>query len=70
MKLKEYIENLQKVLDQYGDLTVICSADDEGNWFNTVDYTPSVCRYDPENRGEAEFLEPEDQSSVNAVCIN
>lgn len=43
MKLSEYIETLQKVLEKVGDIDYIYqSIDDEGNGFNLVEYEPEI----------------------------
>lgn len=42
MKLKEYIENLQAIYAEEGDLELIFSKDDEGNGFSTVGQEPRV----------------------------
>jgi len=69
MLLTEYIENLQNMLIEHGDLEVVYSSDDEGNDFNRVYSTPSIGHYN--NR---EFYEPCDDEEfdydINAICIN
>lgn len=78
MKLKTYLENLQKaVIDDPSllDLDVVCSKDDEGNAFNRVFHEPTSGYYDGEYNGdfvsEEQFEEYQiDPSDRNAVCIN
>jgi len=42
MKLKEYIEKLQRIYEEEGDVSFYVSIDDEGNGFNMVTYDRSV----------------------------
>jgi len=66
MKLKEYIEQLQKFAEMNPetlDMDVIYSRDDEGNGFQQVHYAPSKGFYE-----DMEFEEGDED--VNAVCIN
>lgn len=42
MKLKQYIEELQKLYDEHGDLVLYSAIDDEGNGYNQVYYGPGV----------------------------
>lgn len=66
MKLKEYVNNLQKLLDRYGELDVVYSKDDEGNAFNLVHYEPTLGLYE-----DREFQTEEiDEKNYNAICIN
>jgi hypothetical protein len=58
MKLSTYIEKLQELLAENGDLQCIYSKDDEGNGYGTVNYSPSLMRYDYDER-EAYNLEEE-----------
>lgn len=75
MMFKEYVENLQKILDdnpEYEDLTVIYSTDREGTHFKEVYFEPSLGEY---NYGDQFITEDEALSdpgliAVNAVCIN
>ncbi|MES9841241.1 MAG: hypothetical protein ABW134_11865 [Candidatus Thiodiazotropha endolucinida] len=67
MKLKEFAENINKLLSERpetADFDVVTSRDDEGNGYNLVHYTPTVGNYDSEER---EFTE---EAEINAVCIN
>lgn len=67
MKLKQFIENLNKLLQERpetAEFDVVTSKDDEGNGYNLVYYDPSVGHYDFE---EKEFYE---EKELNAVCVN
>ena len=68
MTLKEYIEELNKLVKQNPkilELPVIYSADDEGNHYQMVHYTPTLGTFDDfDGEWEAETVNP------NAVCIN
>lgn len=73
MKLQEYINNLQKVLDEHGDLDVVYAVDDEGNGFGEVHFTPTVGHYsDREFYSNEEDFEDYgiDKNDKNAVCVN
>jgi hypothetical protein len=86
MELKEYIGNLQEVLKEHGNLEVVYSADDEGNYFGAVSFGPSIGTWNEEDQefsSEDQFKEqleeeieegvPEEERSTfefNAVCIN
>jgi hypothetical protein len=63
--LKEYLKKLQKLGKENPkalELTVITSADDEGNDFNEVHYEPSL--------GFFENREFDPTGTPNAVCLN
>lgn len=67
MKLKEYAENINKLLaerPETAEFDVVTSRDDEGNGFNLVYYSPSVGNYNSEDRDFKEEQVP------NAVCVN
>jgi len=64
MKAKEYINHLQKLIEEYGDLDLISSKDDEGNEYNPVYYAPSVGKY---KDGEFNTCS---KKNINAICIN
>jgi len=69
MKLKDYIEKLQKIMnDAPGgkDLTVIYSSDDEGNSFSEVHFDPTLGKFE-DNEFEAA---PLGDDSPNCVCVN
>lgn len=44
MKLSLLIQNLQKVLDEQGDLNCFTAKDDEMNGFNSIEFDPTVFR--------------------------
>jgi UDP-N-acetylglucosamine 2-epimerase len=66
MQLKEYIAHLQKIAKKYPDLEVVYSADDEGNNYGTVHYSPTIGEY---NLGKFS-TEVIGDKEPNAVCIN
>jgi hypothetical protein len=53
MKLREYVEELQKVLTERGNLEVIYAVDDEGNDYGKVYYGATPGCYSDAN-GERE----------------
>lgn len=72
MKLKEYVENLNKFIEQNPEaleMKAVYSGDDEGNSFSSVHYTPSLGYYDIDDRV---WYNVEDSESgvPNAVCVN
>jgi hypothetical protein len=77
MKLSKYIEGLQSVLKEHGDLNVVYSSDDEGNSHHSVVYDPSVGVFDEEENtfyhtDDAEYYEEftEKKYKINSVIIN
>lgn len=73
MKLKEYIEKLNKLYKEHGDLELVYSKDDEGNEFNYLNFDPSLVNYIPSdyNVVSDEDLEEYDESEYKKViCIN
>lgn len=46
MKLSQYIEELQKVLKENGDLRCYYAMDDEGNGYQEVVFSPGMCYTD------------------------
>ena len=71
MKLKEFAENINKLLEEHPetfDFDVVTSADNEGNEFNPVYFSPAVGYY---NEKEWAFnQECEDKEEHNAVRVN
>jgi hypothetical protein len=79
MKLKDYVESLQKVLNENPDAAnfkVIFARDDEGNGFQEVCYSPSVGHFDGDYGGDfyaKENIEEDyniEEMPLNSVCIN
>lgn len=73
MKLKEYIEKLNKLYKEHGDLELIYSKDDEGNEFSYLNFDPSLVNYIPAdyNVVSDEDLEEYSESEYKKViCIN
>lgn len=77
MKLKSYIEDLKRLEKKVGNVELIYGTDDEGNWFNTVSYSPGI-KYVPKedlDRGSIDGMNVYDESindedKVAVVCIN
>ena len=74
MTLKEYVDNLNKILadnPKAADFEVVASIDNEGNGYNRVYYEASLgilnddefSLYDEDNE---EFTEDD----INAICVN
>jgi hypothetical protein len=82
MKLKEYIEKLNKLIVENPEsleMDVITSSDDEGNSYNEVHFAPSLGRLDEDGEFDPLDLEEgEDQycgdasitDECNVVCLN
>ena len=71
MKFKDYVKNLNELLEQRpetAEFTVVTARDDEGNGYNQVYYTPSVGIHTDDDF-ETEDVD-EDQDAVNAICVN
>ena len=65
MKAKELIERLQELVIEHGNLELIYGVDDEGNDYDTVQYSASVCNYED---GEREEVEKGEKPTY--ICIN
>lgn len=68
MNLKEYIDNLLKLVETNQEaltMQVITSSDDEGNSYNRVAYTPSMGRL----HSDGDFC-MEDTCKPDTVCVN
>jgi hypothetical protein len=75
MTLKEFIENLQKFVEENPralELEVITSKDAEGNGYNRVYYEPSMGHYDGDDFiSHSEFEDwNRDDDDLNSVCLN
>lgn len=66
LTLKEYINHLNKLLETYGDLPLLYSSDEEGNYIQPLYIGPSAV-YDSEETG---VIEIDDEYKANAICIN
>lgn len=69
MKLKDYISELNKLVEANPDileLDVIYSVDDEGNEFDYVSYPPSLGMYEDGSFDSDHYSGEE----INAICIN
>ena len=67
IRLKEYIEKLQEIYNEHGDIICTYASDPEGNRYDLVPYNPSTGYFDVRDR---EFSAVEGKDEVNAVCIN
>lgn len=71
MTLKEYAAKLAKLAKKYPNAKVVYAADDEGNYFREVNFTPSVGNF-----GNGEFINDDgteefsQEFKVNSVCLN
>ena len=66
MKLKTYINALQKLEEKYGEgLDVIYAQDDEGNGYDLVEFAPSIGFFDGYDYHPAVY-----EDEINAVCVN
>ena len=66
MKLKDYISRLQKIANAHPDLEVVYSADEEGNRFGLVYYSPVVGEFN----GNRFTTDCDVEKGPNAVCLN
>ena len=71
MTLKEYIAKLAKLAEKNPKAKVVYAADDEGNYFREVNFTPSMGNF-----GDGEFISDDgteefaNNYKVNAICLN
>ena len=71
MKLKEYIEKLQELYLEHGDLELVYAVDDEGNYYNKVSYDPSIMSMCAGDRISEEDIEEYSSEEIKQyVCIN
>ena len=71
MKLKEYIEKLQELYLEHGDLELVYAVDDEGNYYDKVGYDPSIMNMCGEDRISEEDIEEYSSEEIKQyVCIN
>ena len=73
MKLQQYIEKLQELLKEHGDLELIYSTDDEGNEYNTVNFNPSIVNYIESDRcliDDDDLEEYNESDYQKVICIN
>lgn len=74
MKLKEYIDELQEALNQFGNLDVIYSVDQEGNAYHELTsgggcmYVENIDEYFLEDIAYEEIEDYEEP--VKVFCIN
>ncbi len=74
MKLKEYIEKINKLAEMRPETLeydVITAKDDEGNGFNIVHNTLTIGHFDGERDGDFIYDEGDGyEEPDNAVCLN
>jgi len=71
MKLKEYLNMINTIIEQRGDealeAEVVYSADDAGTCFSTVQYLPNLGEYNAEKN---EFTPVSDSGILTHICVN
>ena len=71
MRLKEYIEKLQELYLEHGDLELVYAVDDEGNYYDKVSYDPDIINMCGEDRISEEDIEEYSPEEIKQyVCIN
>ncbi len=80
MKLKQFIDNLNKLVQENPDALeydVITAKDSEGNGYEEAYYEPSIGHYDEDERefypADSEDFEEEyeyTKDDINAICVN
>ena len=67
--LDDYIERLKNLKNQFGNLKLVYSTDDEGNFFYDVGFLPEAGVYD---ESEGSFVNESDAGGegINAICVN
>jgi len=72
MQFKEFAKNINKLLKEHPEIAkfeVITSIDDEGNSFNTINYFPTIGRYNSKKQDFKHEIKSLKKKS-NAVCVN
>lgn len=70
MKISEMIKNLQKFMEEHGDLDCYYAIDDEGNGYHAIYYKPTLMysnEYD-DIFGQSESDE-DDREDLTPICI-
>jgi len=68
MKLKEYLDTLNKHYKKYGgDLDMVYSSDDEGNSFDYVQYNPTVGTF-KYHENDGVFMN--NKEKPDCICVN
>ena len=71
MRLKEYIEKLQELYLENGNLELVYAVDDEGNYYDKVSYDPGIINMCGEDRISEEDIEEYSSEEIKQyVCIN
>ena len=73
MKLTTYIEKLQELLAEHGDLELIYSNDDEGNEYRKLYFDPGVVNYIESNYciiHEDDLEEWNESEYQKVICVN
>jgi hypothetical protein len=76
MKLKDYLENINKMVQnnpEILELDVIYAKDDEGNYYDFVTFIPTIGHFGWANCdfiNELQFDEFNENLETNAICIN
>lgn len=80
MKLKDFLENINQMIQENPDLLefeVVYAKDDEGNEFDNITYEPSLGYFDVADWNfihKDNFEEMQDDGwddlEVNSICIN
>ena len=73
MRLTEYIAQLQRIKDEYGDLELIYAKDDEGNGYNKVNYLPTRVYYNESDReiiNDYNITEYNESEYITVCCVN
>ncbi len=73
MKLKEYLDKLQELYNEHGDLELIYSSDDEGNNYNRVSYLQGIVNFneiDKEVIHNDDIEEYSEDEYSKVICIN
>lgn len=73
MRLQEYIQELQQILETEGDLELVYSRDDEGNGYDNVQYLPTVKFFNIdyfEVIAEEDLEEYEEDDYTKVCCVN
>ena len=71
MKFKEYVESINKFLEEHpesGEMKAIYASDDEGNNYDDVWGEPTLMNTNEDDDGW--FGGEEEEVEPNAVCIN
>jgi hypothetical protein len=70
MKASELIKTLETLKNKYGDLDLVYSVDEEGNYFNHIAFDAYAGYYDSGEFTPVGGDDWDEDLNINAICVN